>query len=286
MKRKAILISVICVFAILLNSCQRPPETDKQDNKQEEAVAMKLLRYFDETLSVKLVPENTDMDSLITEIKALPYTEYTGEKISDDIIDTDVIINYEAENKFDIWHTTDIKLPIEDGTIWLEIGEDIYRVNSYLSKISRVEGHLGKGYVLGTSQEFREKLNSALSNNAVDSYYGTYNNETKEIEIKNTWDSKSTVDFRIKEISVTKDSDFCDSNKITLELISTIDQNITINWSSEESSDVILTLTDSQDVSLEKYFVKTVELIFGGRDNNIWLYINFANTKITLKITP
>ena len=70
------------------------------------------------------------------------------------------------------------ELPVERGTMWLEVGSKIYRIDRDSKKICRVDGHLGRGYVLDAPDSFFTLVYNAWQYYPYDYYTGYYNNST------------------------------------------------------------------------------------------------------------
>ena len=205
--------------------------------------------------------------SIIDAVEELTETGEVIEKISDDVVDENAT-----------------ELPIARGTLWFEVGSKIYRIDPDFTQICRVEGHLGKGYVMNASEQLKKMISDAWQYHPYDYYTGSYNNETNEIELNHVYDAPSTVHVHIKKVEVINDYD--PANKIILELTSTVDQSVYISLFCSQSGDN-LAEGDAKDLTLQAGKPETVELTFGGwKDFNYWIDIKVDNTRINLRIEP
>lgn len=175
------------------------------------------------------------------------------------------------------------ELPVERGTMWLEVGSKIYRINSERNEICRVETHLGEGVVLGAQSEFFDLVYDAWYYYPYDYYSGSYNNSTGEIELNNVFEADSTVEVNIKKLEVEKE--FNSVNTVTFELISSVDQKVSIRLDSAASDDN-LAPGDYKELTLKKDKTETIELSFGGWSYTYWITITVDNTRINLRIEP
>ena len=174
--------------------------------------------------------------------------------------------------------------PVERGTLWIETEDAIYRLTPDLSQICRVETHFGKGRVLEMSEEFETDVRHAWYYSPYDYYQGTYHSGDKTVELKRVFAADSSVELRVKKIQVQK-SDF-PKNTITVELISKVDQTVTINLHCQQSNDN-LAAGDIKTVELKKGVAKTVKLSFGGwKKYSYWVYMKVDNTKVEIMIEP
>ena len=93
------------------------------------------------------------------------------------------------------------------------------------------------------------------------------------------------IEVNVKDIEILSTCHHDEVNKITVELISTVDGTFDIGWQSEASSDNIGSMGDTC-VELKAGEPQTVELTFCGWDDFYWLYIYVSNVVIDLKIIP
>ena len=233
----------------------------------QAAIKMMLFNWDGYGISTKWIATCDLAYSIIDALEEMRETGETVDKISDDVVN---------EN------TT--HPPIECGTMWIELGSKIYRMDRNSTQLCRVEGHLGKGYVMNASEQLKKMINDAWQYHPYDYYTGSYNNETNKIEINHVYDAPTDVHVHIKEVEVVNDYD--PKNKITIELISTIDQTISVRLNCSQSDDN-LAEGDAKDVTLQAGKPETVELTFGGwKDFNYWIDIKVDNTRINLRIEP
>lgn len=233
----------------------------------QAAIKMMLFNWDGYGISTKWIATCDLAYSIIDALEEMRETGETVDKISDDVVN---------EN------TT--QPPIECGTMWIELGSKIYRMDRNSTQLCRVEGHLGKGYVMDASEQLKKMINDAWQYHPYDYYTGSYNNETNKIEINHVYDAPTDVHVHIKEVEVVNDYD--PKNKITIELISTIDQTISVRLNCSQSDDN-LAEGDAKDVTLKAGKAETVELSFGGwKDFNYWIDISVDNTRINLRIEP
>ena len=176
------------------------------------------------------------------------------------------------------------QLPVERGTMWLEVGSKIYRIDGDSKKICRVDTHLGRGYLLDAPDSFFTLVNNAWQYHPYDYYTGSYNNDTDEIVLNNVYSAESTVGVNIKKVEIVNEHH--PTNKITLELQSTTDQTTHVDLRCQRSDDD-LDAGDYKNITLKAGETETVELSFGGwKDSDFWIYIIVDNTKICLRIEP
>ena len=118
-----------------------------------------------------------------------------------------------------------------------------------------------------------------------DYFKGTYNKGDSTVELKNVFKSGSTIDMRIKEIKV-DGSSYDPFNTILIELISSVDQEVTVNLRCQQSDDN-LARGDAKIVDLKKGVPTSVELSFGGWPNfTYWVYSEADYTKAEILINP
>ena len=239
---------------------QKEPEESSsraEDGETEKEPAIRMMKYnvFYCDISTKSIYAGELADAIIEGIEALEPTGETVEKISDEAVD-----QYSQD------------LPVAFETMWLEIGDNIYRIDPE-GKIYLVESHLGAGVALETmSEELNVDINKAWFFYPRDYYMGTYYNETNEIELKNTYSTQHMIEVNVKDIEILSTCHHDEVNKITVELISTVDGTFDIDWRSEASSDNIGSMGDTC-VELKAGEMQTVELTFCGWDDFYWLYI-------------
>lgn len=216
-------------------------------------------------LSAKIVSDCDIAYSIIDELEKMKETGETVPKISNKPLEEavdDHLVKY--------------------GILWFEVGSKIYRIDPDTHEICRVDEHLGKGYVLDASQEFITLVYKAYQYHPYDFYIGSYNIATETLDTKNVYDAYSTVDVKIKKIEIGEGLE--PTNKITLELLSDIDQTCSVRIGSQASSDN-LAMGDAKDVAFKAGQTETVEFSFGGWSNfNYYITILADNTKLRIDI--
>lgn len=234
----------------------------------EYTPSVKLIRYdwYGRGLSRKTIQPGEMATNLAQMLNAMEENGQIVPKISDDSLD-----DYS------------IDLPVERGTMWIEIGTDLYRITPGFTQLCRVDSHFGAGYVLDMSSEFAALLVEAWQYFPFNYYSGTYDSETNEITLDHKREAPSTVQIQIKSLEV-YDS-FNPHNKIVLEVTSTIDQTIPIEMTCQQSDDN-LGLGDYKELTLTRDQSQTVELSFIGFDVQHWIEIKASNTFIYLTIIP
>ena len=205
--------------------------------------------------------------SIIDALKAMKETGETVPKISDEVFEIGGG-QYAAER----------------GTMWIESGNKIYRLTPDLSQICLVETHFGEGKVLEITDAFKTNVNNAWHYAPYDYYKGTYNKGDYTVNLTSVFKSGSTVQLSIKEIQI--ESGYDPNNTITVELISSVDQEVNIKLHCQQSDDN-LAAGDYRTVQLKKGEPTTVDLTFGGWPNfTYWVYIEADYTKAEITINP
>lgn len=205
--------------------------------------------------------------SIIDALKAMKETGETVPKISDEVFEIGGG-QYAAER----------------GTMWIESGNKIYRLTPDLSQICLVETHFGEGKVLEITDAFKTNVNNAWHYAPYDYYKGTYNKGDYTVDLESVFKSGSTVQLSIKKIQI--ESGYDPNNTITVELISSVDQEVNIKLHCQQSDDN-LAAGDYRTVQLKKGEPTTVDLTFGGWPNfTYWVYIEADYTKAEITITP
>ena len=205
--------------------------------------------------------------NIIDALKAMKETGETVPKISDEIFEIGGG-QYAAER----------------GTMWIESGNKIYRLTPDLSQICLVETHFGEGKVLEITDAFKTNVNNAWHYAPYDYYKGTYNKGDYTVDLESVFKSGSTVQLSIKKIQI--ESGYDPKNTITVELISSVDQEVNIKLHCQQSDDN-LAAGDYRTVQLKKGEPTTVDLTFGGWPNfTYWVYIEADFTKAEITINP
>lgn len=205
--------------------------------------------------------------NIIDALKAMKETGETVPKISDDILEI-------GGGQY----------PVERGTMWIESSGKIYRLTPDLSQICLVETHFGEGKVLEITDEFKTNVNNAWYYAPYDYYKGTYNKGDYTVNLTSVFKSGSSIRLSIKKIQI--ESGYDPNNTITVELISSVDQEVNIKLHCQQSDDN-LAAGDYKTVQLKKGEPTTVDLTFGGWPNfTYWVYIEADFTKAEITINP
>ena len=168
--------------------------------------------------------------------------------------------------------------------MWIESGNKIYRLTPDLSQICLVETHFGEGKVLEMTDAFKTNVNNAWHYAPYDYYKGTYNKGDYTVDLESVFKSGSTVQLSIKKIQI--ESGYDPNNTITVELISSVDQELNIKLHCQQSDDN-LAAGDYKTLQLKKGEPTTVDLTFGGwPDCTYWVYIEADLTKAEITINP
>ena len=237
----------------------------------EGELSIKFLNYSFGGIGTKTLSQCDIVDRISDALKNANKTGETVEKISDDVIDD---------------YTYD--LPVQYGTLWLEIGTDIYRIDSEFGRLCRVDTHLGEGIVLEFGEDLRKDIIDAYQyyrtpDIPLDYYSGTYTRSTDTFEINHLHDAYSSVGVKLKDFDVSAVGGL--SNKVVLELVSDRDKTVFISVESQQSDDVIGG-GSSKTVDLKKGVVETVELDFGGFRSRYWINISIDNIIFYIVIDP
>ena len=284
MTRTITLILTFVILLFFLSGCSLEEKTQENSNPQdfnssanapsenslqkEAESSVRLIRYSWDGWGTST--KTIDTDELVSRItNALINMKNTGlteEKISDD--------------PFEIGGGD---YPVERGTMWIEWGERIYRLSPDLSQISLVETHFGKGNILEITDSLKKDINDAWYYAPYDYYLGTYKAGEEAVELKNIFEAESSVNISIKNITTEKSYD--PKNTVSLEIISSKDQAVTVTLHCQQSSDN-LTDGDAKTVELKKGVPASVELQFGGWPYSYWIYIKADNTLAEIKIEP
>lgn len=205
--------------------------------------------------------------NIIDALKAMKETGETVPKISDEV--------------FEIFGGP---YSAERGTMWIESGNKTYRLTPDLSQICLVETHFGEGKVLEMTEEFKTNVNNAWHYAPYDYFKGTYNKGDYTVDLESVFKSGSTVQLSIKKIQI--ESGYDPNNTITVELISSVDQELNIKLHCQQSDDN-LAAGDYKTLQLKKGEPTTVDLTFGGWPNfTYWVYIEADFTKAEITINP
>ena len=214
--------------------------------------------------STKTIPEGELTMAIINELAKMPEIGVLVDKISDESLD----------------ELTDYSL-LAGGTMWLEVASQIYRLSPDLSSGCHVATHLGEGYVINLTDEFRSLVNDAWSYYPYNYYKGEYIKATGEIKLERAFAADSTIQIGIKNIEIQEGRDI---NKITLGLVSTVSQTVEIILDCKRSDDN-LGIGDCRTISFSEGAPREIELSFTSWDNaSFWIYILADNTRLELEI--
>ena len=183
-------------------------------------------------ISTKTVGACNVAYNIIDALKAMKETGETVPKISDEVFEIGGG-QYAAER----------------GTMWIESGNKIYRLTPDLSQICLVETHFGEGKVLEITDAFKTNVNDTWHYAPYDYYKGTYNKGDYTVDLESVFKSGSTVQLSIKKIQI--ESGYDPNNTITVELISSVDQEVNIKLNCQQSDDN-LAAGDYRTVQLKK----------------------------------
>ena len=175
---------------------------------------------------------------------------------------------------------------IQRGTMWIEVGDAIFRVMRDTDQIIRVDRHMGAGYVLEADEAFWEDLYNAWYYYPMDYYKVVY--ENGELTTTHKYVGNSSVKIDVKSIVISPDatSHHDEDHTVTLELCSSIDQTIELYFDSHQSSDNFGSM-ELLEYELEKDTPITVEIPFSGWQNHrYWLTISADNTTVEVTIEP
>lgn len=280
----AIILILVTVLASLTGCVTSPSSINESvdiesvDSSEEISLSfdegkIRILQYTWDGwgISYKTIEDCDTLYNIIDYLKNAKETGKTTEKISDDVLEL-------GGGEY----------PVERGTMWIEWGNKIYRLSHDRALLCLVDTHFGEGEALEVTEEFLTNVNNAWYYVPYDYYIGTYRNSDDTFEFKHIFESPSSVQITVKSIEIANGSDFGDGavNKITVELLSTTDQEITIDLDCRQSDDN-LGEGDSKTVQLKKDVPVTVELSFSGwSDFYYWIYIKADYTMARIEIYP
>ena len=164
----------------------------------------------------------------------------------------------------------------------MEADGKIYRIDPELTEISLVKRHLGKGTILSDAEVCLEEIGNALWYWPWDYWDGTY--QGGKLTMEHKYAAETTVTVNILNMNVI--NALHPDNSMTVELISSIDQTITVRVTCQHSSDN-LSNGDNKTVELVAGEATTVDLSFGGFDNDVYDVVIFAGkTRVSLRVDP
>ena len=238
-----------------------------EPTEREEAIRFLHYDWGGWGFSKKSIPCGAEADRLLSALAELTPTGELAEPISD--------------APFDEGNADPALVP---GTMWLEIGETVWRLDPDWTQLSLVERHLGEGRVYRMSEAFRKELSNLYQYYPYDCYNGTYRASTKELTLVHVYEAESDVSVQIKALEI--QNEHHPSNTVTLELLSRRDLHVLASVQCERGSDD-LAGGETQELSLTKDVPQTVTLNFGGwKDSRFWVFLFVENTRIQLTIEP
>ncbi len=253
-----------CLFRLVI---PEPSSKDLEETEYQAALKMMLYNWDGYGVSIKTIAACDLAYSIIDALEDMPETGETVDKISEETVD-----EYSGV------------LPVKGGTMWIDVGTDIYRLNPDNTQLCRVKEHLGKGYVIEMTEQFKTMIRDAWHYHPYDYYSGTYINESDELVVNHVYEADSSIQIQVKKIEV--ENKYHPTNKITVELVSTIDQTVDVRVDCYRSDDD-LDGGDYKELTLKAGKKQTVELNFGGWENSdFWIMISADNTRINLRIEP
>lgn len=223
------------------------------------------LRHYDWSgrgFSTKVIEGDSFVRRLTRELDALSPSGEEAQALSDGIFDPEA---------------TDI--PAAPGTLWLQTGKHLYRVDPGFGAISRVESHYGAGEVLEVPEGLRETIRDAWQYHPRDYYTGTWQNGA--VTLNHVYQGDSDVTIRVLEVDTTQEPNY----HITLELTARQDRNVKL-WLHSFLSEDNLGSSDYRELAMTAGVPQTVELyyaIFGGSPH--WLTVTADNTVVELKVS-
>ncbi len=274
----SVIVAVIGVFYLvweIIDSRNRPDPLEDGEYGDEMVdhsgytASIKLIQYNwnGPGVSVKTIGACDITYSIIDALNNATETGETVKEISNDKVDE-----------------SSKELPVDRGTLWVEADSKIYRIDPSFATVCRVDGHLGKGRVLNVSDQIKKKISDAWHYYPYDYYSGSYSSETGKIVLTHVYDAPSNVKVDIESICVANEHH--SENSIIIELLSSVDQTLSVSLSSQQSDDN-LAAGDFEEVTLKAGKKETLKLHFGGwKDFNYWIYVKAGNTKIEVMIDP
>lgn len=255
--------------------------TDTTDLQEQTAVTeetvlaneLYILRYPSSGwggISVKKLKESDFVLRIINALENLNETDKTAEKLSDEPFNP----NRLPDN-----------CPAEVNTLWIETKGKLYRITNDYSQICRVDTHFGEGVILEMTDELKKDLINAWQYAPYNTFIATVKRGDENVEIKNVFSAESTVEITVKEIKLDNSYEN-QNNSITLEITSSVNQTLEIDFASQQSDDNFGTM-DSKSVTLSKDTPEEVTFDFWGwRDVTYGVNVSVENTRVRLIINP
>ena len=232
---------------------------------------IKLMRAYWDGYGIETKTISTcELAFSILDALSLTGTGEIADKISDDMIDE---------------YTGYLPEGVKPGTLWIDNGSSLYRLSPDLSQIVSVKTHLGEGYVLNMTDELKSLLNIAWYYYPYNTYAGSYDNASGNLDMSHTYAADSTIEIKIKNLYVEKKID-ARNNSVTVEVTSSIDQTVEVYVSSYQSDDN-LGSADAKTITLKANEIKEITFEFYGWYSYPYnLDIVAGNTRVTLTIIP
>ncbi|MBR3299397.1 MAG: hypothetical protein IKI64_09390 [Clostridia bacterium] len=244
-------------------------EVKEYDLSKEQTIdtSIKLIRYDPYGFGTKVMtlPPSELTTSIIDYLAKNRGSGEVCEKLSDEAFDENA--SY---------------MPVEPGTLWLEVYSDIYRVSPDFDKIWRVDGHFGEGTALSAGFAY-----NLIKNAWYEDYQFDFTPESEYdrpiIEsFHHTFDGGS-IDVNIKSIETRGEVE--PANAIILELVSSVDLTVDIKLRCTESIGGTPQF-DSKRVELKAGIGTELELAFDGwPESTNYLTITIGNMRIEIYVS-
>ncbi|MBO4326472.1 MAG: hypothetical protein J5950_04310 [Clostridia bacterium] len=175
-------------------------------------------------------------------------------------------------------------LPVAPGTLWIEIGSSIYRIDPDMTELCKVSSHLGEGELLELSGLLPVYLQQAWYYYPYDYYVEEYNCSTGISHINHTYTADTSID--IFHVVFDYAGSLRASGNLIVNIISDKDQTLTVRLECEKSEDMPGG-GDSKEVSFKAGWQTEVYLAYEGWDDGpFWIYVTCDNTKYAVKVIP
>lgn len=167
-------------------------------------------------------------------------------------------------------------------TVWLEVGDDLYRINEDRTQLCRVETHYGEGRILKPSADLFELIGPVLTYWPNNCYSGIYRDGT--LTLTHVYKTEPTVDVTVTDLEVGEADEEYQHYTITLRLYSKTYQTFQTHIESG-GGDLFYTL-DGDIMELRPGWAKTITMEFQCPKNHsvCGVTIGVANTRIDLRI--
>ena len=215
--------------------------------------------------SSKVIQGDSFVRSLVRDLEALTPSGEAAPKLSDAAFDE-----------------TDADSPAPKGTLWIETGGCIYRLEPGFATISRVESHYGGGEVLTFPEGLRETIRDARQYHPNDCYTGTWQNG--KLDLHHVYKAKAYAAIRVVDI----DTSQAPNNHIPLEVTAGRTGNIRLWLESYRSEDDLgsgdfreLSMTEGETQTVELYYVS---FAYPDTPETYWLSITSENTRLEIKV--